>query len=110
MGAHANMYFADTCSFNILTRIPGTKRFIGKCFKISNTFFLSVLKLMYVPRAGNHKMPVWLANREYPDQTADLGLLCLSLSFRQAICVRNFRMCTTSEKRGGSSVEYLTQN
>ena len=70
---------------------------------------------MYVPRAGNHKMPVWLAKgntliRLLLMKQSDLGLLCLSLSFRQATCVRNFRMCTTSEKRGGSSVEYLTQN
>ena len=61
---------------------------------------------MYVPRPGNHKMPVWLANMKQ----SDLGLHCFSIPFRQATCVRNFRMSPTSKEHGGSVVEYLTQD
>ena len=48
---------------------------------------------MIVNRAGNHKMIVKVANREYPDYNAsseqsDLDLRCLSILFWQATIVR----------------------
>ena len=42
----------------------------GICSKIENTFLSLFLNRMLVIRAGIHKMPVRIANREDPDQTA----------------------------------------
>ena len=42
----------------------------GKCSKISNTSLFLFLNKLLVIRAGIHKMPVRIANRADPDQTA----------------------------------------
>ena len=51
---------------------------------------------MWVIRAGIHKIPARIANREDPDQTAssDLGLHCLSRPFGQATSIQIFRTFT----------------
>ena len=41
-----------------------------KCSKISNTFLFLCANKMIVVRAGIYRMPVRIANREDPDQTA----------------------------------------
>ena len=41
-----------------------------KCSKVSNTFHFLYTNKMLVIRTGIHKMPVRIANREDPDQTA----------------------------------------
>ena len=43
----------------------------GKCSKISMFHFLFTNKIVFI-RPGIHKMPVRIANREYPDQTASI--------------------------------------
>ena len=42
----------------------------GKSSKISNTFLFLFTNLVFIIRAGIHKMVVRIANREDPDQTA----------------------------------------
>ena len=42
----------------------------GKCSKILNTFLFLFSNKMLVIRTKTHKMLVWKANWEYPDQTA----------------------------------------
>ena len=64
--------------------------------KLKKNLFLFSNKV-YVFRAGIHKMPVRIANKEDPDQTAsqkqsDLGLPCLSWPFWQITSVPNFRI------------------
>ena len=65
-----------------------------KCPKISNTFLFLFSSKMLVIKAGIHKMLVKIANRKDPDQTANLGLRCLSRPFKQSISVQNFRTFT----------------
>ena len=65
----------------------------GKCAKISNTFLFLFASKMFI-RARIHKMIVRIANREDPDQTADLGLHCSSRPFWQTTSVQNFRTFT----------------
>ena len=68
--------------------IPLYMTIYGKCSKISNTFLFLFSNKMLVFRAGIHKMPVRIANREDPGQTAeesDLGLRCLSRHFSRQL-------------------------
>ena len=48
----------------------GMKLVYGKCSKISNTFLILFSNETLVIWAGIHKIPVRIANREDPDQTA----------------------------------------
>ena len=63
------------------------------CFLFVCVFCLSMFSVclcfLFFFRAGTHKMLVRKANMEDPDQTADLGLLCLSVSFWQPTSVLN---------------------
>ena len=59
--------------------------------KIFNTFLFSNKILVF--RAGINKI-FRIANREDPNQAADLDQRCLSRSFWQAISVWNFRTFT----------------
>ena len=53
----------------------------SKCSKIFNPFlFLLVIKMLVI-RTGSHKIFVWIANREDPDET---GLYFLSMPYLQA--------------------------
>ena len=58
-----NMFFEIS-----LTKI--TYSTYGKCSKILNTFLFLFFNKMLVFRTVRHKMLVWVANREDPDQTA----------------------------------------
>ena len=67
---------------------------------------------MIVNRAGNHKMIVKVANREYPDYNAsseqsDLDLRCLSILFWQATIVRNFIVFFLIKKQGLLSYQHF---
>ena len=59
-----------------------------------NAFLFLSSNKMWVAMAGIHKMLDRTANREDSDQQSGLGLLCLSIPFKQARSVQNFRTFT----------------
>ena len=84
----------------------------GNCSKFLNTFFFLFSNIMWIIKAGIHKMLFRIANREVPKQTgktlirlllqkqSNLGLLCLSKPFWQETSVPNFRKFTVTEIGG----------
>ena len=71
--------FADWISNKNEIEITSFELWYRKCSKISNMFLFLFSNKMLVIRAGIHKMPVRIANRE--DTDPDLNLPCLSRPF-----------------------------
>ena len=71
--------------FRYATSVQNFRTFNDKCSKIPNTFLFLFSNKMMVICAGIHKLLVWLANREDPDQSDLVLSCCLGLFGRQLV-------------------------